>query len=272
MERLEGASSTRRMGRIAGPGHAPSYGGYLKVPELLSLQQLLSDPPAHDELLFIVVHQAYELWFKQLLFELETARDLMLAARPARARHLLRRVHAIERLLVEQVAILETMSPQEFLEFRSNLTPASGFQSVQFREIEFLSGLRDPSYVSLLAESDEERARLERRLREPTLWDAFRELLARSGLPMPADDPVMRMKSLLTIARSRDDHVEEWELAESLLVHDQLLTTWRLRHVLMVERQIGSKAGTGGSSGASYLRRTIDKRMFPELWALRDEL
>src|ERR671919_2470795 len=127
-----------------------SYGTYLRVPELLSLQTLLSDPPAHDELLFIVVHQAYELWFKELLFELESVRHLMTGGELPRARHFLERVHVIERLLVEQIPVLETMTPQDFLEFRSNLSPASGFQSIQFREIEIVSGLKRPGVVRAL--------------------------------------------------------------------------------------------------------------------------
>src|SRR6266550_8100963 len=161
--------SVRRMGRVTHEAEGLSYGSYLKVPELLSLQRLLSDPPAHDELLFIVVHQVYELWFKELLFELETARDAMFDGDVVRAIHLLGRSHEIERVLVEQVAVLETMSPPDFLEFRSNLSPASGFQSVQFREIEIVSGLKDARVASQLGENDDERARLARRLEEPTL-------------------------------------------------------------------------------------------------------
>src|SRR6266487_2725465 len=146
--------SIRRMGRVSEDGEGLSYGTYLKVPELLSLQRLLSDPPAHDELLFIVVHQVYELWFKELLFELETARDRMFSREAAGAVHLLRRAHGIERLLVEQVAVLETMTPQDFLEFRSNLSPASGFQSVQFRELEFVSGLKQRGFLAHLGDSE----------------------------------------------------------------------------------------------------------------------
>jgi tryptophan 2,3-dioxygenase len=261
--------SVRRMGRITREAEGLSYGSYLKLPELLSLQQLLSDPPAHDELLFIIVHQAYELWFRELLFELESARDRMFSGDVIGAVHLLHRAHEIERLLVEQVAVLETMSPQDFLEFRSNLAPASGFQSVQFREIEFLSGLKDERIVDQLGESEEERGRLLRRLEEPTLWDAFCDLLEESGLPMPTDDADARRESLVTVTRNRP---ELFTLSEALLTHDELFAMWRLRHVLMVERQIGSKTGTGGSSGATYLRSTLARRFFPELWELRSHL
>ncbi|MGH2729383.1 MAG: tryptophan 2,3-dioxygenase [Actinomycetota bacterium] len=248
-----------------------SYGTYLKLDDLLGLQELLSDPPAHDELLFIVVHQVYELWFKELLFELESIRALMDAGRPHRARHLLERVHTIEKVAVEQIEVLESMSPQDFLEFRKNLAPASGFQSVQFREIEFLSGLKDPRYLKRLSAAAGERQRLERRLAEPTVWDAFCNLLDSRGLPMPPDDPETRRASLLRIARDRDRE-SEFYLSESLLTYDELFAIWRQRHVLMVERQIGSKTGTGGSSGASYLRTTLDKRFYPELWDLRSFL
>jgi len=249
-----------------------SYGTYLRVPELLSAQTLLSDPPAHDELLFIVIHQAYELWFKELLFELESIRACLFAGDTRRARHYLRRVHSIDRLLVEQIPILETMSPQEFLEFRHNLAPASGFQSVQFREIECLSGLKEPGTLKRLGDSPEDRARLQRRLAEPTIWDAFCHLLESSGFPMPAGDPGERHESLLRLARDEGTYTELFAVSESLLNHDELIASWRLRHVLMVERQIGSKTGTGGSTGVSYLKTTLGKRFYPELWDLRSYL
>ena len=232
----------------------------------------MSDPPAQDELLFIVIHQVYELWFKELLWELETTRDLMLAGDTFRARHLLERCKTIERVLIEQVAVLETMSPQDFLEFRAHLAPASGFQSVQFRELEFISGLKDPVYLERVAGSEEEMLRLKQRLEEPTLWDAFCSLLTERGLPMPPDDELARRESLLVIARDREHHWEEFALAEALVDHDEAVALWRQRHVLMVERQIGSKTGTGGSTGAAYLRSTLDKRFYPELWSLRSYL
>lgn len=248
-----------------------SYSGYLMISQLLSCQRLLSKPPAHDELLFITVHQAYELWFKQLLFELESIRALMFEGDVARTSHLLKRVHAIESVMIEHIGVLETMAPQDFLEFREKLAPASGFQSVQFREIEFLSGLKDPNYLNRLTPEGEEGRRLERRLQEPTLWDAFCHLLGERGLPMPADDKQVRRRSLVELARNVKNN-EEFELSEELLAHDEQFRLWRLHHVLMVERQIGMKSGTGGSTGAPYLRSTLDKRFFPELWELRDHL
>lgn len=214
----------------------------------------------------------FELWFKELLFELESVRDLMFEGRSNRARHYLERVHAIENVLIAQIPVLETMSPQDFLEFRSHLAPASGFQSVQFREIEFLSGLKDPRYLDRLTSSPEERARLERRLDEPTVWDGFLALLELRGLPMPPDDEEMRRDSLVRLARERDEFTDEFFASEALLTHDEFFALWRYRHVLMVERQIGSKTGTGGSTGATYLRTTLDKRFYPELWDLRSYL
>jgi tryptophan 2,3-dioxygenase len=239
---------------------------------LLALQELESDPPAHDELLFIVVHQAYELWFKQILFELDAVKTLMFDGALRRARHYLQRVHTIEQVMIAQLPVLESMSPQDFLEFRTKLAPASGFQSVQFREIEFVSGLKDAEYLERVALDEKERARMERRLEEPTLWDAFCAALEGRDLSMPADDLEARRAALVRIAKDRDTHAEEFDLSEALLTHDEYFTMWRQRHVLMVERQIGTKSGTGGSTGAPYLRTTLDKRFFPELWDLRSYL
>ncbi len=245
--------------RFGEEGRQLSYGTYLKVPELLSLQERLS--AEHDELLFIVAHQVYELWFKVVLFELEAARERIDADDIFFARHHLHRVHVIEQLLVEQIDVLETMSPQDFLAFRSELAPASGFQSVQFREIEFLSGLKEPRYVARLEATPEEMSRLRRRLEEPSVDDAFRALLERRGSP-----------TLLEIFRDRERHGDLFDLCEALLNHDETFAHWRARHVLMVERQIGSKTGTGGSSGAEYLRSTLGKRFYPELWDVRSQL
>src|ERR1700694_4447285 len=165
--------------RFGEEGRKLSYGSYLKIPELLSLQEGLSTE--HDELLFIVAHQVYELWFKVVLDELEAARSRIDSDDIFFARHHLRRVYVIERLLVEQIEVLETMSPQDFLAFRSQLAPASGFQSVQFREIEFLSGLKEPRYLARIEGSPEEMGRLQRRLEERSLKDAFHELVFRRG-------------------------------------------------------------------------------------------
>jgi tryptophan 2,3-dioxygenase len=261
-----------------------TYGGYLRLDQLLSAQHLESGhsgaPAAHDELLFITVHQVYELWFQQLLHEATAARDAMLAGSGDRAsdaqrlcwaQHLLARMHVIERVLVQQVDVLETMTPQDFLSFRQALAPASGFQSVQFRELEFLSAVKDPSFVQRFRGlTEDEAARLQRRLEEPTLWDAFLAVLERRGLPTDDDETVTA--SVRRAAHDRSAFGDVWALAEALIQHDELAAAWRVRHVMMVERMIGRKAGTGGSAGADYLRSRLDVRYYPLLWELRSVL
>ena len=266
------AGGERPAGRSFGEeGGRLTYGSYLHLPQLLAQQVPLVEPPAHDELLFITVHQAYELWFKQLLHELEAARDAMGCVQMWRARQLLRRAHVIERLLVAQIDVLETMTPQDFLEFRAALAPASGFQSVQFRELEFLSGAKDSGFVARFRSlEDAERDRLARRLSEPSLWDAYLALLVLRGLPASEDDQIL--ESLVCVARDRDSHDDLWQLAEDLLTHDELSGLWRARHVQMVERQIGTKSGTGGSTGAPYLHGRVPLRYYPLLWELRNSL
>jgi tryptophan 2,3-dioxygenase len=246
------------MGYQDASGRRLSYGSYLRIPELLDLQHRLTD--AHDELLFIVIHQVYELWFKVLLHELEAARDAIQGDQLRAARHFLARVKVIEALLVEQVAVLETMAPQDFLTFRSELAPASGFQSIQFREVEYLSGLKDRGYLKALDEEPGARSRLERRLAEPSLADAFADLLDRRGLTVPQ------------LYQDGTQHDDVLDLAEALLDHDEGFRIWRIRHVEMVERQIGDKPGTGGSTGVKYLQSTLGKRFFPELWQVRSQL
>jgi tryptophan 2,3-dioxygenase len=248
-----------------------TYGSYLRLETLLDQQRLESDPPAHDELLFITIHQVYELWFKQMLHEMTASRDAMLCGELWLAQHLLRRVHTIERTLIQQIDILETMTPQDFGTFRHRLSPASGFQSVQFREIEFLSGAKDPSFVKRFRGlSEAEQARLDLRLADPTLWDAFLAVLEAAGFSTAHEDDLR--KALQTVAGDRSHHAEVWELAEGLLQHDELAAAWRARHVVMVERMIGTKPGTGGSSGAGYLRSRLDLRYYPLLWTLRTSL
>ena len=247
------------MGYQEPSGRRLDYGSYLHLEELLRQQGGMTD--AHDELLFIVVHQAYELWFKVIVHELEAARDAIDADDLTQACHLLRRVAVIEHLLIEQVGVLETMKPSDFLAFRSELAPASGFQSTQFREIEFLSGLKQPGYLERLELAPADRERLGRRLHERTLWDAYLALLDRRGIQAP-----------LTIYQSQDQLRDLFELSEALLDHDEGFSLWRSRHIHMVERQIGNKPGTGGSSGVAYLRGTLDRRFFPALWEVRSQL
>ncbi len=261
----------QRTARFGEQGGLLTYNGYLQLAALLDQQRPQSDPAAHDELLFITIHQVYELWFKLLLHELTDARDRMLDGDKYTPRVRLDRCLAIGRVMVSQVDVIDTMTPQDFLAFRNVLAPASGFQSVQFRELEFLSGLKDPGFVQRFRGlTDEERARVERRLDEPTLWDAFLEVLAREEFPV--DTAEQRFAAFVEIAHGRDKYGPLWDLSEALLDHDQLWSLWRARHALMAERQIGTKAGTGGSAGGTYLRSRIELRFYPELWELRSRL
>jgi tryptophan 2,3-dioxygenase len=248
-----------------------TYGRYLRVDDLLSLQEGLSSPPHHDETLFIVIHQVYELWFKQVLHEVDTAVAELRADRVAEATRLLRRVVEIERLLVQQVRVLETMRPQDFLGFRYLLNPASGFQSVQFRELEFALGIRDESLLVHLRCGEEERARLSRRLSSPSVGEALDALLQRRGL-LGADAAAGRLAALRRLYEEAEEHAELNALCEVLVDIDECLSLWRAHHVQMVERMIGAKRGTGGSDGVGYLRSTLPKRAFPDLWAVRTHL
>lgn len=259
-----------------------TYGSYLKIPELLSLQQYESDPPAHDELLFITIHQAYELWFKQILFELDSVAEAIEEDEVYEASRLLQRVLQIEELLIEQIHILETMTPRDFLRFRSALNPASGFQSVQFREVEFLTGVRDESVLEHIEQDADEARRLQQRLEEPSLRTRFYELLVRRGLDVqiPPEDPEdfgdelfeRNLDELWSLYRYPEDRFHLYRLAESLVEHDQNILLWRYHHVRVVERLIGTKTGTGGSSGVEYLESTLGKRAYPMLWQVRGTL
>jgi tryptophan 2,3-dioxygenase len=248
-----------------------TYGGYLRLGDLLSAQLPMASPPAHDELLFITIHQVYELWFKLILAELTDARDRMLAGEAYLPRLRLDRCLTVQRVLVAQVDVIDTMTPQDFLEFRTNLAPASGFQSVQFREIEFLSGLKDPAFPDRFRGlTDAERKRLGGRLAEPSLWDGFLAVLGHAGFETAVSE--QRFAAYATIAHDRQRYGPLWDLAEALLAHDQSWAMWRARHVLMAERQIGTKPGTGGSAGGGYLRPRVPLRFYPELWELRSRL
>jgi tryptophan 2,3-dioxygenase len=264
------------------PEDTLTYGRYLKVPELLGLQKSLSDPPHHDEPLFIIIHQVYELWFKLILHEIDTAVAHLDGDRVHEARRLLRRVVEIQRLLVHQVSILETMRPQDFLGFRYHLNPASGFQSIQFREMEYLLGLKDPGILKNLICSEEEAARLHRRLAARSVSDAFDDLLVRRGfLRQPAPPPApdgrsqaeeWRLLAVKAVYEHPDTHPDLSALCEVLVDVDECLALWRAHHVQMVERMIGAKRGTGGSDGVGYLRSTLPKRAFPDLWGVRTHL
>ncbi len=255
-----------------------NYNSYLKVHELLSLQELESEPPAHDELLFITIHQAYELWFKQVLFELDTVVKRLQMDDVYEATRLLQRVLVIESLLVQQIHILETMTPRDFLSFRRVLNPASGFQSIQWREVEFLTGIRRGGVMKGIELTDVQRARLEDRLKAPSIRTEFFRLLQRKGfnVEIPADDEMLEGEALEQTYRELRriyEHPERYfhiySLCEALVQHDQNILMWRFHHVRVVERLIGTKQGTGGSPGVKYLESTLSKRAFPMLWAVR---
>lgn len=255
------------MSAPARPGAALTYGSYLKVDELLSLQQSLSDPPRHDELLFIVIHQVYELWFKQILHEVDAAIRHLDADELLRAAKNFRRIHTIQRLLETQVDVLETMTPQEFNAFRSGLNPASGFQSAQFRELEFLAGAKGSDALRFLQLTPAERERVDRRLAQPTLYDALKGVLARRGFAVATSEELV--ESLRAIYEHEEQYYDLYLLLEDFIEFDERLLLWRGRHVRMVERMIGMKPGTGGSLGVGYLEKTLSKKLFPELWEVR---
>jgi tryptophan 2,3-dioxygenase len=260
-----------------------TYGGYLKVKELISLQHLLSDPHRHDETLFIIIHQTYELWFKQMLHEIDAIIERLSNGETLAAHRLLRRVIEIQRVLVNQVGVLETMTPMDFLAFRDHLLPASGFQSHQFRELEFVSGLKNRKFLKSYEEGTEEYAKLEQRLERPSLGDAFFDTLRLRGFNLPEsaegqDEDTgraaydARVQELVRLYENAESHYDLFLLAESLIEYDEMFSLWRLRHIKMVERMIGSKMGTGGSEGAAYLKKTVERAFFPELWELRTRL
>jgi len=244
-----------------------SYNKYLRVRDLINLQDCLSDPAHHDELLFITVHQAYELWFKQILHEIDAAIASLGQDRLPAATRALKRVVEIEKLLLDQIHILESMTPINFLAFRDQLNPASGFQSMQFREIEFSSGLKDEQIVREFAEDPFARERLAARLAQPTLADVFYQALERRGF-----DVSHRSRAVLEILTHFEDRYEEFQLAEALMEHDEYFSLWRSHHIKMVERMVGAKRGTGGSEGIGYLKTTLDKKFYPELWEARTYL
>lgn len=247
-----------------------SYNKYLKVPELIRLQETLSEPPSHDELLFIIIHQTYELWFKQILHELDATVGWMNEGRLFRANHSLRGVVSIERILVTQIHILESMAPIGFLEFRDKLNPASGFQSMQFRELEFLSGAKDERILNSFKDDDFEFGRLAKRFNEPSLADTFWALVSRNGLATETNDE--RIAATVEILTHPEKYAELYNMQDLLIEHDELIVSWRYNHIQMVERMLGMKRGTGGSDGVGYLMTTITKKFFPELWEARTHL
>lgn len=259
-----------------------TYASYLRLDELLNMQTPKSTGPAgpeHDELLFIVIHQIYELWFKEMLHELDYVQELLRRNDPARASHIIHRVLAILKTAVTQLDVLETMTPLEFNSFRSFLDAASGFQSAQFRELEFVLGYKRESVFSYYPEGSSSWKRLKERYVQPTLWDAFLAYLAQKGYAVPAQqlhrdvthalEPSSEVQAILLNVYRQDATVSN--ICENLIDMDEGFQEWRYRHAKMVERTIGSKVGTGGSTGVQYLITTI-KPFFPDLWLIRSQL
>jgi tryptophan 2,3-dioxygenase len=245
------------------PGdRALTYGSYLALDEVLGAQRPRSEE--HDELLFIVIHQVYELWFKQLLHEATHLQAVLEAGDTSHATRTLRRILTILKVVVAQIDVLETMSPRQFTAFRDRLDASSGFQSWQFRELEAVLGRRDERAFEHYAAGSEARRRVEAAMARPSLWDSFLAYLRTQGIA--TDD-----ERAAVLAAYRDD-AGPAQLAEHLVDLDEGLQEWRYRHVKMVERTIGDKPGTGGSTGAGYLRATLFRPAFPVLWAVRSDL
>lgn len=251
-----------------------TYSQYLALDQILSAQRPRSDEP--DELLFIIIHQVYELWFKELLHELDRLQAHLAGGNTAGALHALRRVLTILKVAVAQVDVLETMTPRQFTGFRSRLEAASGFQSAQFRQIEAALGRRDPA-MSADYPPGPDREAIEARRNRPALFDSFARYLAVEGFAVPSavldrdvsqpHRPSAEMQAVLAQVYAADG--TEAQIAERLVDMDEGLQEWRYRHVKMVQRTIGDKAGTGGSSGAEYLRSTLFVPAFPDLWEVR---
>lgn len=249
---------------------ALSYNEYLKVSDLIKLQETLSEPTSHDELLFIVIHQTYELWFKQLLHEIDASVGWLNEGRKFRVNHSLKAVTAIEKVMVSQIHILESMAQIGFLEFRDKLNPASGFQSMQFRELEFVSGAKDEKILKFFEFDEFAHKRLTERYNAPSIGDAFWNLLKNDGFAV--DSHETKLNTIVEILSQPEKFPELFIMQDLLIDHDENIALWRYHHVLMVERMLGMKRGTGGSDGAGYLRTTLDKKFFPEIWEARTHL
>jgi tryptophan 2,3-dioxygenase len=257
---------------------ALNYSSYLHLDELLVTQRPRSDE--HDELLFIVIHQVYELWFKQILHELGALQRRLEEDRGPRALHTLRRLLAILKTVVAQIDVLETLTPRQFAGFRPRLESGSGFQSAQFRELETVLGRRDPRVLRHHEDDERARARIAAAMERPALFDSLLRYLAERGYDVPEGELTRDVtkprepsaevqRVLLDVYRAEG---EEAQVCERLVDLDEGLQEWRYRHVKMVERTIGDKVGTGGSPGAAYLRTTLFSPAFPDLWAIRTEM
>jgi tryptophan 2,3-dioxygenase len=260
-----------------------TYGGYLQLQKLLTAQLPLSTPPHHDELLFIIQHQTSELWFKLILHELRAAIVYVRADALEPTFKILARVKHIQAQLSSQWAVLETLTPTEYGEFRHVLGPASGFQSVQHRLIEFMLGNKDRRMLAVHAQDPAAHALLEAALEAPTLYDEFLRHLARRGKAIPQEvlardvtEPhrsnALVREVIRDIYESPQGNWDAYEMCEKLIDVDEALALWRFRHVKVVQRIIGWKRGTGGTSGVDYLKKLTDVLLFPDLWDVRTEL
>ena len=247
-----------------------TYADYLHLDQLLSAQQPLSD--LHDEMLFIVIHQTKELWMKQMLHELELAIDLVEQDRFSPAYKALARVSRIQSVMTLSWDVLSTLTPVDYLKFRDVLGTSSGFQSAQFRELEYRLRAQGSRFSPASCRRQEARARLQSALDHPSLRDAAIAALERAGFDLHDRSVEALAAAWLEVYRDADRWFDLYQLAEKLVDLDDALAMWRHKHVLTVERIIGNKRGTGGSAGAAYLRSTLDKRIFPELWAMRTDL
>ena len=247
-----------------------TYADYLELKVLLGAQKPRSDH--HDEMLFIIIHQTKELWMKELLHELRFAVGLIGEGRYAEAYKAMARISRIQAVMTLSWDVLSTLTPVDYLKFRHVLGTASGFQSAQFREIEFRLGLKEPNFIGHYPEGAPERSALEKALAEPSLREAALGALERAGFDLGDKSTEALAAAWLQVYRDPERWFELYELGEKLLDIDDAMVAWRQKHVLTVERIIGLKRGTGGSAGAPYLRATLEKRLFPELWALRTEL
>jgi tryptophan 2,3-dioxygenase len=260
-----------------------SYGDYLRLDRLLSAQHPLSDPPQHDELLFIIQHQTSELWLKLLVHELRSARSLLARDELAPALKRLARVKHVQHTLTDQWAVLATLTPSEYAEIRPFLATSSGFQSHQYREVEFLLGNKDAAMVAVFAHDPPVQQELDTLLHEPSLYDEFQAYLARAGYPVPTDllerdvsRPYRSHPGLVEVFAevysSPRDHWGVYETCEELVDVEDNMQAWRFRHLQVVQRTIGHKTGTGGSSGVDFLRRALDLTFFPELYEVRTRI
>ena len=254
-----------------------TYTSYLALEEILGAQRPKSDE--HDEILFIVVHQVYELWFKQLIHELRYLQQMLEAGNDARAFATFKRLLTILKLVVQQLDVIETMTPVQFLTFRERLESSSGFQSGQFRELEAILGRRDPGVLTAYHEQSPDYEKVKAALERPSVYDSFLRYLADKGYPVPGDalerdvtQPVEESKGVqAALLQAYRDDAGPAQVAERLVDFDEGFMEWRYHHVKMVERTIGTRVGTGGY-GAEYLRSTLHQPFFPDLWAVRSEL